>query len=70
MNNSPDFGNLLRTEREKHGLTQLELAKKSGLTSHCISLIESDMQTPTFFALCRLADGLGISIEEFTIFQT
>lgn len=57
-----NFGAQLRNEREKHGLTQSELAKKSGLTSQSISLFESERQTPTFFALYRLASGLDVEV--------
>ncbi|MCL2284665.1 MAG: helix-turn-helix domain-containing protein [Fibromonadales bacterium] len=64
MTKNQHFGCLLRIEREKLGLAQSELAKKSDLTTHCVSLFESGQQIPTFFALCRLANGLDMSMEE------
>jgi transcriptional regulator with XRE-family HTH domain len=59
------FRQILLEERSRHGLTQIELAKKSGLTRQCISLMESGQGSPTIFSLLRLAKGLGMSITDF-----
>ncbi len=47
-------------ERKKRGLSQFELAKKSGLTRQSIALFESGQRIPTFFSLFSLARGFNI----------
>jgi transcriptional regulator with XRE-family HTH domain len=59
------FRHTLLEERNKHGLTQIELAKKSGLTRQCISLMESGQGSPTIFSLLRVAKALDMSITDF-----
>jgi len=51
---------LLCEERKRRGLSQFELAKKSGLTRQCIALFESGKRIPTFFSLFNLAKGFGM----------
>ncbi|MCL2100702.1 MAG: helix-turn-helix domain-containing protein [Fibromonadales bacterium] len=56
------FSDLLCEERKKRTLSQLELAKKSGLTRQCISLFETCQRIPTFFSLLNLAKGFDIPV--------
>jgi transcriptional regulator with XRE-family HTH domain len=54
------IGNMLKTAREAQGLTQADVAERSGTTRHYISKIESgksDLQLETFHRIVEL--GLG-----------
>lgn len=59
---------LIVDTRNEIGITQKELAKKSGLTQANISKIESGACRPTIESLKKIADGLGkrlvINLEE------
>jgi len=59
------FRHLLCEERKKRGATQFELARKSGLTRQCISLLESGRRVPTFFSLFNLARGFDMPVSKF-----
>jgi transcriptional regulator with XRE-family HTH domain len=59
------FRHLLCEERKKRGATQFELARKSGLTRQCISLLESGRRVPTFFSLLNLANGFDMPLSKF-----
>ena len=52
----------LAARRRALGLTQGELAQRSGMSPALISRIESGRQPPTVRTLMRLADGLGASL--------
>lgn len=60
-----DFKRFLPELRNKHGLSQHELAKRSGLTQKSIAFIESGQQTPTFSSIIQLAKGFNMRITEF-----
>lgn len=51
----------LRAERERQHLSQMELAKKSGVSQNMITYIETGKRGFTVFTLFRLCDGLGIN---------
>lgn len=59
----------LSDARNYIGITQKELAQKTGLTQALISRIESGKSHPTIETLKKLADGLGlrlvVSLENF-----
>ena len=59
----------MRSLREEHGLTQRELADKAGIQQSYLSRLESGMRTlrPDVFALARIAQALGITLEEILI---
>jgi len=59
------FRHVLCEERKKRGTTQFELARKSGLTRQCISLLESGRRVPTFFSLSNLAKGFDMPLSKF-----
>lgn len=50
---------LIVTARDKTGMTQKELAKKSGLTQSNISNIEKGVTKPTIDSLKKIADATG-----------
>jgi len=62
---SLDVGSRLRYVRMQHGLSQRELAKRSGVTNSTISLIESNQTNPSVGALKRILDGIPIGLSEF-----
>lgn len=57
------LGQRIRQKREALKLTQEQLAKKSGLTSQYISIIEQDKRSPSLSALARLAEELGVTLD-------
>ena len=58
------FGNSIRRLRLEKGLTQRELAKRSGLDVTYISGIERGVRNPSLKSLESVAMGLGCSISE------
>lgn len=59
------FGVLLRTLRERAGLTQQELAERADLTPHAVSSLERGTRTRPYPHTVRsLADALGASEDE------
>lgn len=53
---------ILKKRRKELGLTQAELAKKSGVSQQAISFIESGRNTPSEGTLRLLASALGFSV--------
>jgi len=58
------FGARLRELRTAAGLTQRELAKRSGTSSAAISNFEAGNNSPTLGTLVRLAEALGCDLTE------
>lgn len=58
------FQNHLKAIRIAHGLSQGELAGKSGVTRQAISAIESHLYLPTTAVALRLAASLGCRVED------
>lgn len=54
----------LSEARERAGLTQEELAERSGLYRTEISLIEREGREPRLGTLLKLADSLGIPLSD------
>ena len=52
----------LTEARNNTGITQKELAQKTGLTQALISRIESGKSHPTIETLKKIADGLGLRL--------
>jgi len=52
-------GQLPRESRERHGLTQTQLAIRARTSQAAISRIERDVVSPTVEMLARLLDLLG-----------
>lgn len=50
--------------RQERGLTQEQLAARSGLTQHYISGLEKGARNPTVLTLVELANALGVWPED------
>jgi transcriptional regulator with XRE-family HTH domain len=59
------LGKMLKRIREEKGLTQVELAQKSGVTREYITMIETGARkNPTVDTLKRLAKALKVKVGE------
>ena len=58
------LGQSIRAIRKKRGLTQQQLAEKTGLQQSLIARWESDSHTPTTALLVCVADALEVSLDE------
>ncbi|WP_344641349.1 helix-turn-helix domain-containing protein [Kitasatospora cystarginea] len=54
------FGETLRRHRLRAGLTQEELAERSGESAHAISVLEAGRRSPRLSSVSRLAAGLDL----------
>lgn len=64
---SPDtveIGDRLREIRRSRGLTLMEVADKTGISSSALSKIENNKMSPTFSNLIKIAEGLQISLTD------
>jgi transcriptional regulator with XRE-family HTH domain len=57
-------GELLRTVRRRHGLTQAQLAARARTSQAAISRVERDLVSPSVATLANLLDLMG---EELTL---
>lgn len=55
----------LRAKREESGLTQEDLAWKAQLNTAYYSHLERGVYSPTMFVVWRIAQALGMSMEDF-----
>ena len=55
------YGERLKALREDRGLTQEQLAKKSGMDVYVIKWVESGILDPGMGRTARLADALGVN---------
>ena len=60
-----NIGHRLQDIRKQRGLSQRELAARSGLTNGTISLIEQNKTSPSVASLKSLLDAIPISLTEF-----
>ena len=58
------LGTMIAELRKQHGMTQLELADKMGVTDKAVSKWERDLSCPDINSLQALAEILGVSVEE------
>ena len=58
------FGAELKYHRESAGLSQTEVAKRTGITQAAISRWEDDLRIPNIENCILLADLYGITIDE------
>ena len=58
------YGESLKYYRESNNLSQLELAKYTGLSQQAISLWENDKRVPSIANCETLADFYGITLDE------
>lgn len=59
------FAKVLKARRKSLGVSQEELAFRTGLSMSYISLLETQRRQPTLSVLAVLAKEMGISIAEF-----
>lgn len=62
---STDVGSRLRSMRQKNGLSQRALAKRSGISNATISLIESQKLNPSVAVLKKILDGVPLDLSSF-----
>ena len=58
------LGTMIADLRREHGMTQLELAEKMGVTDKAVSKWERDLSCPDINSIPNLAEILGVSVEE------
>jgi transcriptional regulator with XRE-family HTH domain len=63
------FGNRLRFLRAERGMTQEQLADKTGLTIESISNIERGIFAPKFHNLEKIAFALKVPVKELFNFE-
>ena len=59
-----ELGKVIRAKRELRGLTQVELAVKSGLDRNYIGMVERGERNPSYLSLQKIAQGLGLTVDE------
>ena len=57
------FGQRLKAERIKKGVTEAEVARSLGLTQGAISKFENDIKSPSTGALVALSKYYGVSLD-------
>lgn len=62
--NGETFGAMIATLRREKGMTQLDLARKMGVTDKAVSKWERNLSIPDVSSLPRLAEELGVSVDE------
>jgi XRE family transcriptional regulator, regulator of sulfur utilization len=60
----PEVGAALQKQRQKRGLTLDDLSRAAGVSKSMLSQIEREKANPTIAVAWRLANALGIGIEE------
>ena len=62
--NEKTLGTMIAEKRKEKGLTQAELALKMGVTDKAVSKWERDLSYPDVVSFPRLAEALGVSVDE------
>jgi len=57
-----NYGIRIKEIRERVGMTQVELSKKSGISQEHISRIENGKFTPNVKTADRIAEALGVTL--------
>ncbi|MFP3918652.1 XRE family transcriptional regulator [Lysinibacillus telephonicus] len=57
-----EFGNNIKKERKKQGLTLEELASRSGVSRSMLSMIERGEKNPSIQVASQIAEGLDVTI--------
>lgn len=61
---SKTLGMMIAEIRKKQGMTQLDLAEKMGVTDKAVSKWERDLSCPDVNSFPRLAEVLGVTVDE------
>lgn len=64
------IGQMISYLRKEKGMTQSDLAKKMNVTDKAVSKWERDLSCPDVNSISKLAEVLGISVEELLNAQT
>ena len=64
------FGKQIRRLRDRRGLTQEELANRSGIHVSYLSGIERGRRNPSLRSIRRLAKALGVQVGKLFAFET
>ena len=59
-----DIGKSIKQKRLEKGMTQSQLAKSIGVTHASISFWENNVNIPNVLDCWKMADALGITIDE------
>ena len=60
-----NLGGRLRELRKQKGMSQREIATRSGLTNGMISLMETNKVNPTVASLLKVLDAISVPVVEF-----
>jgi putative transcriptional regulator len=58
------LANRLKDRRAELGLTQAELAERVGVTRKTVNTVENNVFTPSTILALKLAEALGLSVEQ------
>lgn len=58
------FGSMIQALRKQQGMTQLDLARTMGVTDKAVSKWERDLSMPDVGSLPKLAETLGVTVDE------
>lgn len=58
------LGSMIQTLRKQRGMTQLDLARTMGVTDKAVSKWERDLSMPDVGSLPKLAETLGVTVDE------
>ena len=58
------LANRLKDRRSELGLTQAELAERVGVTRKTVNTVENGIFTPSTILALKLAESLGLSVEQ------
>jgi transcriptional regulator with XRE-family HTH domain len=55
---------LLQQERKRRKLSKYAVAQSSGVSQSMVSLVERGLRNPTLELSLRIADGIGVDLED------
>lgn len=61
------IGNRIQAVREARGIRRAELARRMGVAKTSIQRWETDVSSPSWYTLERIASGLGVSVSAFIL---
>lgn len=64
------LGQRIRAAREAQSLSQVSLAAAAGISQGYLSQLEHDEREPTLSIAARVANALGVSVDELAAVQT
>lgn len=62
INNPATFANLVRTSRIENGITQVELATRSGMSQRWVQRLEAGEITPSLTAMISVLGVIGYEL--------